>query len=132
MVIVSRIIHEKLDWRLNFKNKSKVQWRLLSISNHKLIKITDRTLDVVFSRFKSFSFTLTQTQKPKEVKRNWRRTFKFSLVKALITQIFILKKTDFFRNFFCLRVIEQCTQTDKVPSIYVVLKQLVIKNIWFE
>ena len=26
--------------------------------NHRLIKITDRTLDVVFSRFRSISFTI--------------------------------------------------------------------------
>ena len=36
---------------------------------HRLIKITDRTLDVVFSRFRGFSFTITLSQKPKGVPR---------------------------------------------------------------
>ena len=32
---------------------------------HRLIKITDRKLDVVFSRFRGFSFTITLRQTPK-------------------------------------------------------------------
>ena len=34
---------------------------------HRLIKITDGTVDVVFSRFMCVSFTITLRQKPKEV-----------------------------------------------------------------
>ena len=41
--------------------------------NHRLIKITDRALDVVFSRFRGLSFTLTLRQKPKGVPRKQRR-----------------------------------------------------------
>jgi len=36
---------------------------------HRLINNTDRTLDVVFSRFRGFSFIVTLRQKPKEVTR---------------------------------------------------------------
>ena len=43
-------------------------WSLHSFS-HRLSKITDRTLDVVFSRFSSISFTITLRQKPKGVTR---------------------------------------------------------------
>ena len=41
---------------------------------HRLIKITDRTLDVIFSRFRGFSFTITPRQKPKGVTRNVEQT----------------------------------------------------------
>ena len=36
--------------------------------NQRLIRITDKTLDVVFSRFRGFSFTITLRQKSKGVK----------------------------------------------------------------
>ena len=41
---------------------------------HRLIKITDRSLNVVFSRFICFSFTITLRPKPKGVTRGRRRT----------------------------------------------------------
>ena len=40
--------------------------------------ITDRTLDVVFSRFRVFSFSINLRQKPKEVTRMRCRTGSFS------------------------------------------------------
>ena len=40
----------------------------------RLIKITNRTLDFVFSRFISISFIITLRQKPKGVTRSRRRT----------------------------------------------------------
>ena len=42
--------------------------------SHRLIKITDRTLDIVFSRFMCVSFTIIQRKKPKVVMRSRRRT----------------------------------------------------------
>ena len=42
--------------------------KIISV-NHRLINKTNRTLDVVFYRFRSFSFTITLRQKPKEVTR---------------------------------------------------------------
>ena len=47
---------------------------------HRLIKITDRTLNVVFLRFRGFSFTITQRQYPKGVRRSRRRTDSLCLV----------------------------------------------------
>ena len=41
---------------------------------HRLIIITDRTLDVVFSKFGLNSFTITLRQKPRGVSRSRRRT----------------------------------------------------------
>ena len=41
---------------------------------HRLIKITDRTPGVVFSRFMCVSFTITLRQKPKGVTHSLRRT----------------------------------------------------------
>ena len=41
---------------------------------HKLIEIKNRTLDVVFSRFISISFTITLRQRPKGVTRSRHRT----------------------------------------------------------
>ena len=41
---------------------------------HRKIKITDKTLDVVFSRFMYFPFTITMRQKPKGVMLGLRRT----------------------------------------------------------
>ena len=46
---------------------------------HRLIKITDRTLDVVFSRFGWNFFTITLRQKPRGVSRSRRRTGSFCL-----------------------------------------------------
>ena len=43
------------------------------------LTITDRTLDIVFSRFRDFSLTLTLRQKPKEVTCMWRRTCSLSV-----------------------------------------------------
>ena len=61
--------------RFNCQNKNKLlasRWHRVSLitvrTKHRLItiQITDWTLDVVFSRFKSFSFTITLRQKPKD------------------------------------------------------------------
>ena len=46
----------------------------------KLIKITDRTLDVVFSRCMCFSVIMTLRQKPKKVMRSRRRTGSLSVL----------------------------------------------------
>ena len=46
---------------------------------HRLIKITDRTLDVVFSRFMCIPFIFTLRQKPKGVARSRRRTGSLSV-----------------------------------------------------
>jgi len=49
------------------------QWNRCStilVCNHRLIKITNRTLDVVFSRFGWNSFTITLKQKPRRVLRS--------------------------------------------------------------
>ena len=47
---------------------------------HRLIKITDRTLDVVFSRFMCIPFIFTLRQKPKGVVRSRRRTGSLRIV----------------------------------------------------
>ena len=39
-------------------------FNLLKVSNHRIIKITERTLDVIFSRIRGFAFTKTLKQKP--------------------------------------------------------------------
>ena len=41
---------------------------IIEVLNHRLIKITDGTLDAVYSRFLSISFTITLMQKPKELR----------------------------------------------------------------
>ena len=46
---------------------------------HRLIKKTDRTLNVVFLRFMCFSFTITLSQEPKRVTRSRRRTGSLSV-----------------------------------------------------
>ena len=46
---------------------------------HRLIKIINRTLDVLFSRFLCVSFTIILRQKPKGVKCSRRRTDSFSV-----------------------------------------------------
>ena len=50
---------------------------------YRLIKITDSTLDVVFSRFMCVSFTITLKLKPKGVTRSRRRTGSLCLSKHL-------------------------------------------------
>ena len=47
------------------------KWKFLSdeLLKLKMNNNTDRTLDVVFSRFRGFSFTITLRQKPKWVRR---------------------------------------------------------------
>ena len=47
--------------------------------DHRLIKITERTLDVVFSIFMCVSFTITLKQKPKGVTLSQRRTGSLSI-----------------------------------------------------
>ena len=49
------------------------KYRKPDTENHRLINITDRTLDVVFSRFRGFSFTKTLRQKPKGITRMLQR-----------------------------------------------------------
>ena len=44
-----------------------IYYRCIYVCNHRLINKTDRTLDVVFSRFSGFSFTITLRQRPKGV-----------------------------------------------------------------
>ena len=46
---------------------------VVEVNIHRLITITDRALDVVFSRFRDFSFTLTLRQKSKVVTRSLRK-----------------------------------------------------------
>jgi len=48
--------------------------------HHRLIKITDRTLNVVLSRCLCVSFILTLRQKPKGVTRSRRRTGSLSVL----------------------------------------------------
>ena len=50
---------------------------------HRKIKITDKTLDVVFSRFMYFPFTITMRQKPKGVMPSLRRTGSLCVEQAL-------------------------------------------------
>ena len=45
-------------------------YSIVKTSDHRLINITDGTLDVVFSRFRGFSFTISLRQKPKGVTRS--------------------------------------------------------------
>ena len=44
-----------------------IYYRCIYVCNHRLINKTDRTLDVVFSRFRGFSFTITLRQRLKGV-----------------------------------------------------------------
>ena len=62
-------------------NTSVVLAKIVSV-NHRLINKTDRTLDVVFYRFRSFSFTITLRQKPKEVTRMLSLCWSFNLACA--------------------------------------------------
>ena len=56
---------------------------------HRIIKITDRTLDVVFSRLRGFLFTITLRQTPKGVTRRITRH----------------RESLFYADCFCLMVI---------------------------
>ena len=51
-----------------------IQWMGLNCVIHRSVKITDKTLNVVFSRFVFLSFTITLRQKPKGVMCSRRRT----------------------------------------------------------
>ena len=46
------------------------KYSIVKTSDHRLINNTDGTLDVVFSRFRGFSFTISLRQKPKGVTRS--------------------------------------------------------------
>ena len=56
----------KLAKYCGFSSNTSFLWEKFS---HRLINNTERTLDVVFSRFRDFSFTRTLRQKPKGVTR---------------------------------------------------------------
>ena len=59
---------------------------------HRLIKITDRTLDVVFSRFRGVSFTITLRRTPKGVTRMLRRI-------VIIFKVWLLILTPFSESW---------------------------------
>ena len=91
--------------------------------NHRLIKIKDRTLDVVFSIFQWNSFTITLRQKPGGVMRSLNRTSSLCLV--------ILHRLRETPLGFCLRVIVNEFHTNLEKTTYSVLSVILI-NLWSE
>ena len=71
--------------------------RMVDYLNQRLIRITDRTLDIVFSKFGCNSFIITLSQKPREVLRSRRKTDSLCLV--------ILRQLRETPLGFCLRII---------------------------
>ena len=66
-VFVQQCANAKEKWQYFKQSVDGLCWQ------HRLTKITDRALDVVFSRFGCFSFTIIVGQKPIEVPRMQRR-----------------------------------------------------------
>ena len=90
--------------------------------NHRLIEITGRTLDVVFSRFMWVSLTITLRQKPKGVTRSRRGN------KQTIEPV--LRRLPVTHLGFCLRVILNETHINLENTTSCVLSVILI-NLWF-
>ena len=89
--------------------------------NQRLIRITDRTLDIVFSKFGCNSFIITLSQKPREVLRSRRKTDSLCLV--------ILRQLRETPLGFCLRVIVNEFHPNLEKTISSVLSVLFF-NLW--
>ena len=87
---------------------------------HRLIKITDRTLDVVFSRFLCVSFTITWKLKPKGVTRSRRLT-------GFLSVLFYNDYSNFFG--LCIKVIVNETHRNIEKTISSVPSVILI-NLW--
>ena len=102
---------------------------------HRLIKITDRTLNVVFSSFGWNSFTITLRQKPREVSRSLRRTG--SLCPVILRRLrrtgslcpVILRRLRETSQGFCLRVILNDFYPNLEKMTFSVLSVIFI-NLW--
>jgi len=75
---------------------------------HRLIKITDRTLDVVFSRFMCIPFTFTLRQKPKGVTRSRRRTGSLSVELLDRERDPVLRRLVSYQLFYLIYALKLC------------------------
>ena len=94
---------------------------------HRLFKITERTLDVVFSRFISISYTITLRQNPKGVTRSRIRTD--SLQNQKTERELVLRRLRVTPLGFCLRVIVNDKHINLKKTTYCVLSVILI-NLW--
>ena len=97
--------------------------RMVDYLNQRLIRITDRTLDIVFSKFGCNSFIITLSQKPREVLRSRRKTDSLCLV--------ILRQLRETPLGFCLRVIVNEFHPNLEKTTSSVLSFILV-NLWSE
>ena len=89
---------------------------------HRLIKITDRTLDVIFSRFGWNASKITLRQKPRGVSRSRRRTGSLCLV--------IQRRLSETHQAFCLRVIANKFHPNLEKRTPISVLSVVLINLW--